>query len=139
MTISTVRPAAKALRPSSASAYSKVSRSKFLSPLMVISSATHKAYACNMKAASPAQQGRPDHLGKRRRRVLAPQSAQGQPDAAAGADVSAATPVCADGASTASQRPAVPTELSARQLAGLFILGYRVRPVGSGQRLCRGS
>jgi hypothetical protein len=48
-------------------------------------------------------------------------------------------PFCADGASTASQRPAVPTELSARQLAGLFILGYRVRPVGSGQRLCRGS
>ncbi len=45
-----------------------------------------------MKAASPAQQGRPARLGKRRRRVLAPQSAQGQPDAAAGADVSAATP-----------------------------------------------
>src|SRR6478672_11262564 len=49
--------------------------------------------------------------------VLAVQSAQGQPDAAAGADVSAPVPVRADGAPAASQRPAVPAELSARQLA----------------------
>ena len=38
----------------------------------------------------PRSQGRPDHLGKRGRRLLALQSAQGQPDAAAGADVSEA-------------------------------------------------
>src|SRR6266705_118663 len=42
------------------------------------------------------------------------QPAQGQSDAAAGADVSAATPVRPDGASIASQRATVPAELSAR-------------------------
>src|SRR5882757_6186761 len=62
----------------------------------------------------PAQQGRPDHLGERRRRVLAVQPAQGQSDAAAVADVSAPGPVRADGASTAPQRAAVSAKLSPR-------------------------
>ena len=43
----------------------------------------------DLRSHHPAQQRRPDHLGKRRRGLLAVQSAQGQPDAAAGADVSA--------------------------------------------------
>ena len=58
------------------------------------------------------------------------QPAQGQPDAAAGTDVSEANPIRADGASAASQRQAVPAELFARQLARLFILGYGARSVG---------
>src|SRR5712675_58268 len=56
----------------------------------------------HLRSHHSAQQGRPDHLGKRRRRLFAVQPAQGQPDAAAGADVSAATAVRADGASAAS-------------------------------------
>src|SRR5882724_6288202 len=86
-----------------------------------------------LRSHRPAQQRRPNHLGKCGRRVFAVQSAQGKPDAAPGADVSKATPVCADGASAASQRPAVPAELSARQLARLFILGYRARSVRAGR------
>src|SRR3984893_15261785 len=62
--------------------------------------------------------------------MLAVPSPHGQSDTAAGADVSAATPVRADRAPAASQRPAVPAELSARQLARLFILGYRAGSVG---------
>ena len=86
----------------------------------------------HLRSHHPAQQGRPDHLGKRGRRLFALQSAQGQSDAAAGADVSAAAAVRPDGAPAAPQRPAVPAELSARQLAGLSLLGYRARSVGIG-------
>src|ERR1700676_5554264 len=87
----------------------------------------------HLRSHHPAQQGRPDHLGKRRRRLLALQSAQGQFDAAAGADVSAAAAIRADGAPAASQRPAVPAELPARQLARLSLLGYRAGSVVSPQ------
>src|SRR6202165_2606317 len=74
-------------------------------------------------------------MGKCGRRLFAVQSSQGKPDAAAGADVSAPTPVRADGAPTAPQRETVPAELSARQLARLFILGYRARSVRVGTPL----
>jgi len=46
-------------------------------------------------------QGRPDHLGKRRRRPARLQPAQGQPDAAAGPHVSAPDALRADGAPAA--------------------------------------
>jgi len=55
-----------------------------------------------------ALQGRPDHLGKRRSSLLAVQSAQGQSDAAAGADVPQAGAVRANRAPAASQRPLFP-------------------------------
>ena len=44
-------------------------------------------------------------------------------------DVAVADAVPADGASPAPQRPAVPAELSARELARLSLLGYRTRAV----------
>src|SRR6266478_9087986 len=97
-------------------------------PVLLVQRRSH------LRSHHPAQQRRPYHLGKRGRRVFAVQSAQGQPDAAAGADVSKAVPVRPDGASAASQRPAVPAELSARQLARLFVLGYRARSVKAGAR-----
>src|SRR5437879_6998643 len=78
-------------------------------------------------------------MGKCGRRVFTVQSAQGQPDAAAGADVSKAISVRADGASAAPQRPAVSAELSARQLARLFILGYRTRSVDRNDPACCGA
>src|ERR1700732_5102621 len=85
----------------------------------------------HLRSHRAAQQRRTDHVGKRGPRLFAVQPAQGKPDAAAGTDVSKATPVRADGASAAPQRPAVPTKLSTRQLARLFILGYRARSVGA--------
>src|ERR1700730_19268004 len=87
----------------------------------------------HLRSHHPAQQRRPDHMGKRRRGLLALPSAQGQSDAAAGADVSAAAAIRADGAPVAPQRPAVPAELSARQLARLSLLGYRAGSVVSPQ------
>src|SRR3984957_15814973 len=68
----------------------------------------------HLRSHHPAQQGRTDDLGERGRRLFALQPAQGQPDAAAGADVSEATAVRTDSAPAASQRPAVSAELSAR-------------------------
>src|ERR1700682_743520 len=68
----------------------------------------------HLRSHHPAQQGRPDHLGKRRRRLFALQPAQRQPDAAAGADGSKAAAIRTDSAPAASQRPAIPAELSAR-------------------------
>jgi hypothetical protein len=91
-----------------------------------------------LRSHPAAQQGRPDHMGERGRGMFAVQSTQGQSDATAGADVPAPAPIRADGTSTAPQRPAVPAELSARQLAGLFILGYRARSVGNGRRIVVG-
>ena len=47
-------------------------------------------------------------------------------------DVSVAAAVPADGAAPAPQRPAVPAQLPARQLARLSLLGYRARSVRLG-------
>ena len=77
----------------------------------------------HLRSHHPALQGRPDHLGQRRRGVLAVQSAQGQSDAGAGQDVPAPGAVRADRAPAAPQRTAVPAELSARQLARLSRTG----------------
>ena len=79
----------------------------------------------------PRTQGRPNDMGKRRRGLLAVQSAQGQHDAAAGRDVPAAAAVPADRASVAPKRPAVSAELSARKLDGLSLLGYRTRSLAA--------
>ena len=43
-------------------------------------------------------------------------------------------PFAADGAASAPQRPAVPAELSARELARLSLLGYRTRSVTASRR-----
>src|SRR5260370_20441452 len=63
--------------------------------------------------------------------MLALQSAQGQSDASGGAHVPDPDAVPAHGAPPASQRPAVPAELPARQLARLSLLGQRAGAVGS--------
>ena len=62
----------------------------------------------------PAFARRSYHLEQRRRRLLAVQSAQGQPDAGRSENVSVTESISADGATPAPQRPAVPAELSAR-------------------------
>src|SRR6202011_2766252 len=72
---------------------------------------------------------RPHDLEQRRRRVLALQSPQGQPDAGRVEDVALAAAVPADGATPAPQGPAVSAHLPARQLARLSLWGYRARSV----------
>src|SRR5712671_5202195 len=64
--------------------------------------------------------------------MLALQSAQGQPDTAGGPHVPDPDAVPAHGAPPASQRPVVPAELPARQLARLSLLGQRAGAVGGG-------
>src|SRR3982074_2362996 len=59
------------------------------------------------------------------------QSAQGQSDAAAGPEVPAPAALRADGASAAPQRPALPAELPARQLARLSLLGHRAGSISA--------
>ena len=76
----------------------------------------------------PRSPRRTDDMGQRRRRMLAVQSAQGQPDPARGPDVALADAVPADRASIAPEWPAVSAELSAPQLARLSLLGHRTDP-----------
>ena len=83
----------------------------------------------HLRSSAAALARRPHDLGQRRRRLLALQSAQGQPDAGGSEDVAVADAVPADRASPAPQRPAVPAQLSARELARLSLLGHRTRSV----------
>jgi hypothetical protein len=62
-------------------------------------------------------------------RVLALQFAQRQYDAGGSQDVAVAAAIPTERAAPAPQRPAVPAELPARQLARLSLLGYRTRSV----------
>src|SRR5579862_896577 len=64
-----------------------------------------------------------------RRGLLAVQSEEGQSHPRRIEDVAVAAAVSADGTASAPERPAVPAELPARQLARLFVLGYRTRSV----------
>src|SRR6516225_9122810 len=66
-----------------------------------------------------------------RRRLLALQPAQGQSDARRVEDVAVAAAVPADGAAPAPQRPVVPAQLPARQLARLSLLGHRTRSMSA--------
>src|SRR5580704_834762 len=88
-----------------------------------------RARRSDLRSSVAALARRTHDLGQCRRRLLAVQSAQGQSDAGRVQDVALAAAVSADGAASAPQRPAVPAELSARQLARLFVLGHRTRSV----------
>src|SRR5262249_41780888 len=70
-----------------------------------------------------------DHLEQRGCGVLAVQPAQGQSDTSGGRNVSGPDAIPAHGASLAPQWTAVPSQLPARQLAGLPILGQRAGAV----------
>src|SRR5208282_3870319 len=83
----------------------------------------------DVRSPAAAFARRPHHLDQRRRRLLAVQSQEGQPDVGRIEDVAVAKTVPADGAAPAPQRPAVPAQLPARELAGLSLLGHRTRPI----------
>src|SRR5207302_1946567 len=67
------------------------------------------------------------HLDQRRRGLLVLQSQEGQHDVQRGAHVAVADAVPTQRAPPAPQRTVVSAELSARQLAGLSLLGHRAR------------
>src|SRR4029453_15164760 len=85
-----------------------------------------------IRSSAAALARRAHHLDQRRRRLLALQSHEGQHDDGRGADVAVADAVPAEREPSAPQRPALPAELSARQLARLFLLGHRTRAVSRG-------
>jgi len=69
--------------------------------------------------------------------VLGLQSAQGQHDAEGSQDVASAKAGAAFGAAPAPQRPSVPAELPAPELARLSLLGHRSRSLAGGCALWR--
>src|SRR5690606_30612876 len=79
----------------------------------------------------PALKGRAHHLGECRYRLCAVQSQEGQPAHQRDQDVATAEALSAHGAGPAQQRPGLPAQPSARELARLPVLGYRARALGS--------
>ena len=88
-----------------------------------------RARRSHLRSPAAAFARRAHGLAQCRRRLLALQSAQGQFDAGRVQDVAVAKTLPADGAAPASQRPAFPAQLPARQLARLSVLGHRARSV----------
>src|SRR6202012_3084201 len=76
-----------------------------------------------------ALERRPHDLGGRRRRVLRLQLEERRPPDSPSPHVSGAYALPAHRARPASERAAVPTELSARKLDGLSLLGFGARAV----------
>ena len=81
----------------------------------------------------PALARRPDAVGQRRRRVRAVQPGKGRRHAGRGRDAAEAVALSPDGVRAAPQRPAVPAQLPAPELARLSLLGYRARAVSRTQ------
>src|SRR5450759_3774644 len=113
----------EALDASGVHAVQRVPARPFLLPVL------RRARGPHLRPPAAALARRAHHLDQRGHRLLGLQSAQGQPDAARGQDVSLADAVPAHGVAPAPQRAGISAELPARKLARLSLLGYRTGAV----------
>src|SRR5208337_5545448 len=86
----------------------------------------------DLRPRRPPLQGRRDHLGERRRRLLGLQPEEGRQVAFGCKDVAGDRALSADGPRPPPERAPVPAQLPPRELDGLPLLGQRAGGVSLG-------